>query len=143
MDQEQLANILSEHKDWLYYKDGGKRADLRNADLRGADLRNADLRGADLRNADLRGVTLSGADLSGADLSGSTGVKYAACAWSGHGEKGRQLLAVQLGEICLFCGCFAGSVSELRDYIATDEHEYKASRTKALDFVLSCFEEES
>ena len=123
MDREQLAKILAGHKDWLNHKEGGKRADLSDANLSCTDL--------------------SRAELSGANLSGSTGVKYAACAWSGHGEKGRQLLAVQLGEICLFCGCFAGSVSELRDYIATDEHEYKASRTKALDFVLSCFEEES
>jgi uncharacterized protein YjbI with pentapeptide repeats len=73
MKTEQLQKILSDHKKWLYRKEGGSRAHLSGADLSGADLgradlSGADLSGADLRRADLRGAHLSGADLSGADL---------------------------------------------------------------------------
>ena len=76
MTQEQLNEILDNHRKWLNNEDGGVRAelngaDLRSADLRGADLRSADLRGADLIGADLRGADLIGADLSYADLRGA------------------------------------------------------------------------
>ena len=72
MDNEELKQILAEHKLWLN-SEGGKRAylqgaDLRRADLRGADLRGADLQGADLQRADLQGAYLQGAYLRGADL---------------------------------------------------------------------------
>ena len=65
MKQEELNQILNEHKLWLN-SNSGKRADLRGADLRGADLQGADLRGADLRGADLQRAYLRGADLRGA-----------------------------------------------------------------------------
>ena len=73
MTQEQLSQILTDHKEWLNDNGKGKRADLRDANLSGAnlicaDLSGADLSGADLRNADLRGADLSGADLRGANL---------------------------------------------------------------------------
>jgi len=78
MTQEQLNQILTDHKEWLNDNLKGKRADLVGADLRnlnlyganlyGADLRNADLRNADLRNLNLYGANLYGADLHGADL---------------------------------------------------------------------------
>ena len=81
MSPEQLKEILDNHEMWLAGKEGGKRADLRDADLEradlrnakliGADLRGADLEGADLRGADLRYADLEGADLRGADLSGA------------------------------------------------------------------------
>jgi len=37
-----------------------------------------------------------------------------------------------------FCGCFSGAESELREYISKGEEIYKASRTKAMEFCLSC-----
>ncbi len=64
---EELAEILSKHKQWLV---GNKEEGVR-ADLSGADLSNAHLSGADLSNAYLRGVDLSGANLSNAYLSGA------------------------------------------------------------------------
>ena len=65
-----LPSILADHHKWLR-RDGGSRADLRDADLRDADLICADLRNADLRNANLRDANLSCADLSGANLRGA------------------------------------------------------------------------
>lgn len=69
MEKKKLDEILKKHAVWLDNKDGGKRADLRDADLTGADLRCADLRDADLRDADLSGANLRCADLTGALLS--------------------------------------------------------------------------
>ena len=89
--QDELNNILKDHKNWLSGAYGGIRADLSEADLiganltranlsganligaylSGANLRGANLSGADLRRADLRGADLRGADLSGADLIGA------------------------------------------------------------------------
>lgn len=57
MIQEELNNILENHKHWLNADCEdleNMKADLRYADLRYANLRDADLRGADLRGADLR-----------------------------------------------------------------------------------------
>jgi hypothetical protein len=68
------------------------------------------------------------------------GLSVAACHWSGHGECGRQLLAVALPEgLHFYCGCFSGSAEELRTYIAGGKAVYAPSRTKALEFLLSCF----
>ena len=93
MKQSDLNEILTKHKRWLSYEEGGEPADLQGADLRyanlryanlrSANLRCADLRDADLRSADLRGADLRGADLRGADLDyscfplwcGSKGIK--------------------------------------------------------------------
>ena len=89
--QDELNNILKDHKNWLSGAYGGIRADLSEADLiganltranlsganligaylSGANLRGANLSGADLRRADLRGADLSGANLIGAYLSGA------------------------------------------------------------------------
>jgi uncharacterized protein YjbI with pentapeptide repeats len=66
MTQEQLNQILMDHKEWLQDNLKGKCANLSGADLRGADLS-----GAYLTNANLSGAYLRGADLSGADLSGA------------------------------------------------------------------------
>jgi len=68
MTQEQLNQILSDHKEWLKNNLKGKRADLSGADLSGADLSGANLSGADLRHADLRHADLRHANLSGANL---------------------------------------------------------------------------
>ena len=142
--------------------------DLRVCDLRGSNLSGCDLSGCNLRVCDLRGSNLSGSDLSGCNLSGcnlkwsnlswsnlsgcnlsgcnlagSIGLPFADCAWSGHGERGRRLLGVVIGgEVRLFCGCFRGTKAELREYIANGSESLRASRTKALDFVLSCLEVE-
>ena len=73
MKQSDLNEILTKHKRWLSYEEGGEPADLQGADLRYANLRYANLRsanlqGADLRDADLRSADLRSADLRGADL---------------------------------------------------------------------------
>jgi hypothetical protein len=49
--QEQLIEIISNHKKWRLGEDGGFRANLYDVDLRGANLYGADLRGANLRDA--------------------------------------------------------------------------------------------
>lgn len=114
MTPEKLKAILAEHAIWLS-GNGGNRADLSGSDLRNADLRCA-------------------------NLSEVTGVKVAACHWSSHGERGRQLGAVLLPDgLRFYCGCFSGSEQELRSYIANGGAQYVASRTKALEFLLSCF----
>ena len=137
MKNEELKIVLEKHTRWLYGNPCGERADLTGADLTGAVLRSADLTGADLT-----GAVLTGAVLRSADLTESSGVRYAQCAWSGHGERGRMLTAAVIaGETRLFCGCFSGSPEDLRKHIADGKPEYRASRTKALEFVLSCIEE--
>ena len=71
MTNEEIKKILENHKNWLYGKPDGFRADLQGADLQGAGLWRADLRKANLREADLQGADLQGADLRGADLQGA------------------------------------------------------------------------
>ena len=113
-----------------------KCAYLCGADLMGANLRGADLMGANLKGADLCGADLRGADLSGSDLRGSVD-NFATVSFSGHGEYGRVLTVIVRGEkIELFCGCFYGSVEDLRNYIADGEECLKRTRTLALDTVL-------
>ena len=52
-----LKEILNSHKKWLN-KDGGVRANFRDADLRSADFRGADLKDANIRDVDLRRANL-------------------------------------------------------------------------------------
>ena len=68
LSKEELQEILEKHKKWLTGKDGGERADFRDADLSGADFRDADLRWAVFRWADLRGANFRDADLRWADF---------------------------------------------------------------------------
>jgi hypothetical protein len=111
-------------------------ADLREANLRWANLSEADLSGADLRGADLREANLCGANLSRANLCCSLGSIFSDCCWPGHGEFGRRLLAVRIaGDDVYFCGCFLGSLDNLREYIAKGDEQYRQSRTVAADFV--------
>ena len=128
-------------------------ADLREADLREANLRWANLSGANLRDANLSGANLSGANLSDANLSDANlseanlsdanlseakGIIYAQVSFNWHGERGRQLSAVKIGEeVFLFCGCFKGSEDDLKKYIRDSKEEYIASRTSALNAVMS------
>jgi hypothetical protein len=112
---EELKSIIAAHGNWLL-GDGGKKADLRWANL-------------------------SGADLSGANLSETAGARYAQCAFSGHGERGRQLLAVVVdGESRFFCGCFAGTLAELDAYIASGDAKHRATRRLARDFVVAAID---
>ena len=86
-------------------------------------------------------ANLRGANLSDANLRESVGLQLADCSWYQHGECGRKLTAVRIKKnIQFFCGCFKGDESELRQYIAKGKEEYRASRTKAMEFLLSCFE---
>ena len=113
-------------------------ANLSGANLSGANLSEANLRGANLSWANLRWANLSGADLSEANLSGAKGIIYAQVSFNWHGERGRQLSAVKIGEeVILFCGCFKGSEDDLKKYIRDSKEEYIASRTSALNAVMS------
>jgi len=125
-------------------------ANLRGADLRGAYLRGANLSGANLRDADLRGANLSGTDLRGADLrganlSGALGLEFASLSWNGHGERGRMLTAIKIADdIVFFCGCFQGTLQQLTNYITQQgEERYQASRTKAMNVLMSCLEQQT
>ena len=113
-------------------------ANLRGANLTGANLSEANLSGANLSEANLSGANLRGANLRDANLSGAKGIIYAQVSFNWHGERGRQLSAVKIGEeVFLFCGCFKGSEDDLKKYIRDSKEEYIASRTSALNAVMS------
>ena len=113
-------------------------ADLSEANLSWANLSDANLRGANLSGANLSDANLRGANLSDANLSGAKGIIYAQVSFNWHGERGRQLSAVKIGEeVFLFCGCFKGSEDDLKKYIRDSKEEYIASRTSALNAVMS------
>jgi len=119
-----------------------KGANLYGANLYGANLDGANLYGANLTRANLTRANLTRANLDGANLYGAV-EKFAAISFLGHGECGRTLTAVQLtktSHIKLFCGCFKGSVKELREYIEAGEVRLKKTRTLALDTVLTLLE---
>ncbi len=111
-------------------------ADLSWTSLRVANLSEANLSKTNLTGANLTGATLSEADLSVANLSETKGVLYAQCSFSAHGERGRQLLAVVIGDQPrFFCGCFTGTLAELDAYIKSGDAKYKATRRLARNFV--------
>lgn len=68
MEEKELKEILTTHKEWLKDKSKGERADLQDADLQDANLRYADLRYANLQGTDLQRANLRGADLRDANL---------------------------------------------------------------------------
>ena len=105
MEKKKLDEILKKHAVWLDNKDGGKRADLRDADLRDADLRDADLRDANLRCADLTGTFLRGADLSGAAFD-----DHIVCLDRIGSEKRRT--TYNATKDIVWCGCFRGTFEE-------------------------------
>lgn len=161
---EELRQILAEHHAWCGNQ-GGKQANLTEANLTGADLTGANLTRVNLRKANLAGTNLAwcnltganlaganlmGADLTGADLTGCnltgcnlsevTGIRVASVHWTGHGERGRMVNAVELPSgINFYCGCFSGDEKELREYITNGDPNLIKSRTRALDFLLGCF----
>lgn len=115
-----LIEIKSRWNDSVLYRDE-KAKTLADA------VQSAVASGANLRGADLRG-----ADLNGAKITATASVQF-----TGHGECGRQLLALKTEkEIRLFCGCFMGNVEELRKYIADGSEKLRKTRTLALDTVL-------
>lgn len=117
-------------------------ADFSSADFNLANLKNTNLRSAVLRGANLCGAHLRAADLSGADLAQSCGLVYAQAAWSDHGELGSRMTAAVIDyKVWYFCGGFQGTESALRQYIEDGAEKYRASRTKAVDFVSSCIAE--
>ncbi|BCJ86498.1 pentapeptide repeat-containing protein [Effusibacillus dendaii] len=145
LTQEQLNEILEEHRKWWYYEEGGERANLRRADLcvanlhgadlrvaymRGADLRGAnlhgaklcgaDLYGADLRGADLRGADLRGADLRGADLSNANVTRvYGQTFMSVDNIGSRNSKTVYHVDLdTVFCGCWKGTLNEFEKRVA-------------------------
>ena len=134
MSKEELAKIIAEHAKWIRGEgEGGARADLSGANLHGAYLSGANLSGAYLYGADLSGANLYGANLYGAVHA------WAQIAWNGHGECGRMLTAViykEGGDAVLQCGCFSGSVAELKSYIKEGDSKLSGSRTKAMEIVL-------
>lgn len=165
MNTDEFKKIIDEHQLWLQNKVGQRanlsRANLSYANLRRADLRRADLSranlswanlswailsganlsGANLSGANLLGADLSGADLDGADLSLVYGINYAQCAFRGHGEHGRQLLAVIINDTTMFfCGCFNGDENSLRQYIQNGDRKLKKSRLLALEFCINALE---
>ena len=138
-----FGSLLFEHNsENNTIKETIKEANLRGVNLSGADLSWANLSGADLRGADLRGANLRWADLSEANLNGANlsevnGVDCAQLNFSSHGEKGRRITAIKINEeILVICGCFNGTVSELRKYIDEGDESYRKSRILALDTVL-------
>ena len=116
-------------------------ANLSDANLSCANLSCANLSCANLSDANLSGANLSGANLSGAKIDDSPIISTAQVAFSGHGERGRQLLAVKTEKaIHLRCGCFSGSPEELAAYIARGEPKFKVTRTLALTVALILLE---
>ena len=157
---DELRAVIEAHGLWLC-GNGGQRANLQGAYLRGADLQGANLQGADLRGANLQGANLRGADLQWANLQGANlrgadlqwatlqgaylrganlqgaVYKWAQVAFSGHGECGRMLTAYIQSEgmdPVYQCGCFFGTLDDLKGYIANGEECHKASRTLAMKY---------
>ena len=113
MKQSDLNEILTKHKRWLSYEEGGEPANLQVANLQDADLQGADLQGADLRYANLRSADLRSADLQVANLQGAN-LRYAdlqradlqVANLQGANLQGANLLDANLDYSCfpLWCG---------------------------------------
>lgn len=107
-------------------------ASLCCANLRGANLRGASLYCADLSDASLRDANLRSANLRSANLSACLGLVWASVGFASHGERGRALLGVVVdGADVYFCGCFRGSLDELRAYIREGAPQLAESRELA------------
>ena len=125
MNQEELNEIIENHKLWLDGK-GGEQADLRWAALSGCDLRGAalsgcDLRGADLYGCDLRGANLQGADLYGCDLRRTKNIMRFGPMMS----SGRICYAVAHSDKIMFqAGCFWGTAEELEEKVKNDQDRW-------------------
>jgi hypothetical protein len=142
---EELTKILEAHQKWLDDAEDGTRADLSGANLSGANLSWADLSRAnlsranlsvaDLSRSNLSEANLSRANLREANLSGANRIKYCTVSWPAHGECGRPLTVVKIGEdVVYFCGCFRGSESDLAQYIAKGDPKMARTRTLAFEF---------
>jgi hypothetical protein len=122
LTKEQIAEALDLHAKWYRGEPGGQRANL-------------------------AGANLTGANLAGANLD-RTGLLWAECAWTDHGECGRRLMPVVLlarakteeleareQSVTYMYGCYRGTEAELREYIADGDKDFAHSRTCAADFV--------
>jgi uncharacterized protein YjbI with pentapeptide repeats len=67
---------------------------------------------------------------------------YASCTWKGFGEQDRIITAIkQKTKVMFFCGCFSGDKKQLERYIERAQYySYRASRRKAMEFLLSCLQ---
>ncbi len=149
MNKAKLQKILDNHTKWLNDKDGGVRADLRDADLRDADLRgadlsraylrNADLSGADLCYADLRGADLCYADLSGADLSRADLDAEIFCLDRIGSRKGRT--TYDATNDVVWCGCFKGTFAEWCAKIKETYPDEKSPYRREYDAAIKYFRE--
>lgn len=84
----------------------------------------------------MRGEGGQRAYLQEADLQGAM-YKWAQVAFSDHGEYGRMLTAYIQTEgmdPVYQCGCFCGSLGDLKAYIENGQGRYKASRTIAMEY---------
>ena len=163
---EELAEVLRLHADWHMSRDGGVRADLRDADLGGADLRGADLRGADLRGADLGGAylrdaylrdaDLGGADLRGADLGGADlrGADLGGADLGGANVsevRGRRIYSIgpvgsrsavlgyDVDGDTAWAGCWSGSLAELLERVESvypDGNQYREQYRDAIEWIM-------
>jgi uncharacterized protein YjbI with pentapeptide repeats len=80
----------------------------------------------------IHNLTISGVEVEGCKY-------YASCSFSDFGESNRTITAVRTPEgVLFFCGCFKGSTSELKEYIRSRQQGLAPSRTKAMNFLLSC-----
>jgi len=139
---DELKEVLDKHHKWTLGEDGGSRANLSGANLIRADLSGANLSGAYLSGADLSRANLSRADLSDAYLSGANLSRavhaWAQVAFKDHGECGRMLTAViyKEGDEAVYqCGCFSGTLADLKTYIKEGEKDWAKTRTLAMNTV--------
>jgi hypothetical protein len=133
------ANLTWANLTWVNLMEANlTRANLTRANLTRANLARAILTDANLTDANLTDADLTRANLTRAKTDDGEYAGHAACYFDGHGQCGRQLLAVQFGKvITLYCGCFKGTPAELKAFIAGGPAEYRKSRTLALTFVLA------
>lgn len=86
---------------------------------------------------DQHGLWLRGEGGSRANLTGAVH-SWAQVAFMGHGERGRMLTAycIKEGDAATYqCGCFSGTLEDLKVYIENGEERLKPSRTLAMNIV--------
>src|SRR5574343_514009 len=128
MDDKQLREILEKHRDWVYGKKGGVRANLYGANLckanrYGANLTKANLYGANLTKADLTKANLYGANLYGTILGGINWLAYIGIVPDHQGTARAYKVLTKDG-----VGPFNGGI----DYLAGDVFESELDRDESV-----------